>query len=50
MIVRDFAHSFSADKNGLWMINIHGGIIGLFGSSVFATLEEAEAALERMGG
>ena len=46
MIVRDFVHSFSTDANGLWAINIYGGIIGLFDLSVFTTLEEAEQALK----
>ena len=49
MIVRDFVRSFTEDENGLWAINIHGGIIGLLGSSVFVTLEEAEKALAEMG-
>ena len=48
MIVRDFVHSFSTDVNGLWAINLYGGIIGLFGLSVFTTQEEAEQALARM--
>ena len=50
MIVRDFVHSFSTDVNGLWAINLYGGIIGLFGLSVFTTQEEAEQALARMEG
>lgn len=48
MIVRDFVHSFTKDDNGLWAINIHGGIIGLFGTSVFTTLAEAEKSLKEM--
>ena len=48
MIVRDFVHSFSTDANGLWVLNLYGGIIGLFGLSVFTTQEEAEAALAKM--
>ena len=48
MIARDFVYSFTTDESGLWAINIHGGIIGLFGNSVFSTLEEAEKALEEM--
>ena len=48
MIVRDFVHSFSTDANGLWAINMYGGIIGLFGLSVFITKEEADAALVKM--
>ena len=48
MIVRDFVHSFSTDANGLWVLNLYGGIIGLFGLSVFTTQEEAEAAFAKM--
>lgn len=48
MIVRDFVHSFSTDVNGLWAINLYGGIIGLFGLSVFTTQEEAEQALAKV--
>lgn len=46
----DFLASVSKDKDGLWAINHHGGIIGLFGHSVFATETEAEEALAKMGG
>lgn len=49
LIVRDFVHSFSTDANGLWAINMYGGIIGLFGLSVFTTLAEAEKKLAEMG-
>lgn len=49
-IVRDFVYSFSTDANGLWAINMYGGIIGLFGLSVFTTLAEAEKKLAEMKG
>lgn len=40
--------SFSADKYGLWCLNLHGGLIGLWGETVFLTRAEAEKALEDM--
>lgn len=40
--------SYSADKHGLWCLNLHGGIIGLWGKSVFATHSEAEKALAEL--
>ena len=41
--------SYSVDMNGLWCLNRYGGIIGLWGTSVFATKAEAKAALVRNG-
>lgn len=40
--------SYSNDKHGLWCLNVHGGLIGLWGTSVFKTHKEAEQALAKI--
>ena len=50
MVVRDFVVHFTYDEKGTWAINEFGGIIGLWGSTVFATEQEAQSALEKMKG
>lgn len=50
MVVRDFVVHFTYDEKGTWAINEFGEIIGLWGSTVFATEQEAQAALEKMKG
>lgn len=42
--------SYTSDRHGLWCLNLHGGLIGLWGRSVFLTKAEAEKALEEMKG
>lgn len=48
MVVRDFVVYFTYDEKGTWAMNAFGGIIGLWGSTVFATEQEAQSALEKM--